>query len=206
MVWDKLKKFGGDVLAVGTLGLAGNENTRAALPLGKVTGAKPDSQKRLEETQRRLAAEQEARMEQMRQAHLQNLANRLMAFSPMNNHLAERMGPGAAFSPEQMGQLAASPFGGPQASPELQHYMSLSPEQRKVAHTLIGRGSGQDTLQAWGLAGMSADQITALEQERAAFEQQRQQEERRRAMVSGAFQPPQQQQAPFQFAPPLQRR
>jgi len=164
-----------------SLGLV-SEDTRAGLPvIGPLTGAKSDEQKRLEQTQQRLAAEQKQRMEQQRQVQMQNMANRMMAFAPMNNHVASRLGPQAAFSPEQMSQFAADPAGPPQVSPQLQAWMNMSDNDRNYVRghqadksLMGGRWSGVD--------------LRALDQQHVDFLGKQRAEQARRAQVAGAFQ------------------
>ncbi len=161
------------------------EDTRSRIPLvGPATGAVSDEQKRLEQTQQRLAAEAKQRMEQQRQINMQNTANRLMAFAPLNNHVASRLGPQAAFSPEQMSQFAADPQGAPKpGSPELGAWMRLSDPER--AYAMSHRGDKNLTFGGATWGNYNLDQ---LEQQRMQLMQQQQAEEQRRAMVSGAFQ------------------
>ncbi len=163
------------------------EDTRAGLPIiGPLTGAKSDEQKALEATQQRLAGEQKARMEQQRQVALQNTANRLTAFAPMNNHLASRGM--QAYSPQQMQQLAADPSGGPKASPDVQRWMGLTDDERNHVRMAVQRGQPTIAVGGKNWSGMTMQQLDALDQQTMAFSQQQNAEQARQAQVSSAFQ------------------
>jgi hypothetical protein len=162
------------------------EDTRSDIPIiGPLTGAKSDEQKALEATQRRLAEEQKQRMEQQKQAHLQNMANRLMAFAPMNNHLASRLGPQAAFTPQQMSQLAADPSGGPQAPADVQRWLALSDEERH--HIRQASQRGQKTIVDNSGFHWQNQNIADLDARGAAFHKAQQPEQARQSMVEAAF-------------------
>lgn len=196
--------FGQWALALPTGGLSLlPEDTRSNIPvIGPLTGAKSDEQKALESTQQRLADEQKKRLEQQRQIQMQNMANRLMAFAPLNNHVASRLGPQAAFSPEQMAQFGADPMGPPKAgSPELQAWARLSDQDR--AYAMSHRGDKNLTFGGATWGNYNLDQ---LEQQRMQLLQQQQQEQQRQAMISGAFQGMPQGPAPIPISAPAPAR
>lgn len=208
-LWDTVKNVGGLGLAplTGGLSLLGtSEDFRSGLPvIGGLTGAKSNEQKALEQTQQRLAGEQKARMEQQRQIGMQNLANRLTAFAPMNNHLASR---GLqAFTPQQMQQMAADPSGGPKADPAVQRWMSMSDQERQHVRDAIARG--QPTISAGGTtmwSNMSLPQLDQIEQQALAFSRTQGAEQRRQAQVGGAFQNIPAGPAPIQMPTPAAAR
>lgn len=207
-LWDTVKNVGGLGLAplTGGLSLLGTgEDFRAGLPvIGGLTGAKSDEQKALEATQQRLAGEQKARMEQQRQIGMQNLANRLTAFAPMNAHVASR---GLqAFSPQQMQQMAADPSGGPKADPAVQRWMSLTDQERQHVRDAKMRGQPTIIIRGQDFSSMPMDQILALDQAGVAFGQQQGAEQRRQAQVGAAFQGAPAGPAPIQMPTPAAAR
>lgn len=112
-VWDSLKKIGSVSLAPVTGGLslgAGGEDMVARVPLvGGFLGAETDSQKRLVKKQEELAKEAELQRKRNAQARMQALGQSMLAFNPQNQMMAQMFGPQAAFSPQQMAQMAADP-------------------------------------------------------------------------------------------------
>ncbi len=110
---DGLKKIASVSLAPVTGGLslgAGGEDLLARVPIvGGALGAQTDSQKALLKKQEELAAEAKKREQQNAQARMQALGQSMLAFNPQNQMMAQMFGPQAAFSPQQMSQMAQDP-------------------------------------------------------------------------------------------------
>jgi hypothetical protein len=125
MGWDWVKDIGGKVVAAGTLGLVGDEDLSSNLPGGWLRGAQSDEEKALLERQEEVRGDVKQQRARQEQAWLNARARGLQAFAPLNNMMAQKMGPQAAFSPQQMAEFAKSPLPAPQLTPDLQYYMSL---------------------------------------------------------------------------------
>lgn len=86
------------------------ENTMSKIPvLNALGGFEPDSQKALVKKQEQLAAEAKKRAAQNAQARMNALGQSMLAFNPQNQMMAQMFGPQAAFSPQQMAQMAQDP-------------------------------------------------------------------------------------------------
>lgn len=102
------------LLPIGTAGLS--------VGLEKMLfGGQSKEQKALKAQQEKLAQEAELRREQTQQARMQALGQRVLAFNPHNQLMAQMFGPQAAFSPEQLAGMAANPME-PAIDPELINY------------------------------------------------------------------------------------
>jgi hypothetical protein len=112
-MFDSLKKIASVSLAPVTGGLslgAGGEDMVARIPLvGGFLGAETNSQKALVKKQEELAKEAELQRKRNAQARMQALGQSMLAFNPQNQMMAQMFGPQAAFSPQQMAQMAADP-------------------------------------------------------------------------------------------------
>ncbi len=105
--------FSGRTLtAIGTLGgseLLG-EDTMSRIPgLNAIGGYKSDESKALIKKQEELAKEAELQKKRNAQMRMQALGQSMLAFNPQNQMMAQMFGPQAAFSPQQMAQMAADP-------------------------------------------------------------------------------------------------
>lgn len=167
-------------------------------------GGKSKEQEALERTQQRLAEEQKVRMEEQRQVSMQNMANRLMAFGPMNSHVASRGG--QAYSPEQMSQFAADPTGGPKASLEVQRWLALPEEERARIRSAKNNGMAKIISGNTDWGKIPQEKIWELDRQAAAFGGQQGAEDQRRAMVAGAFSNAPSGPAPIQMATPAAAR
>jgi hypothetical protein len=67
------------------------------------------AERQLLDKQKELAAEAAKRRQQLEQEGMNRIGQQLLAFNPQNQMLSQMFGPGAAFTPEQMGQLANDP-------------------------------------------------------------------------------------------------
>lgn len=86
------------------------EDTVARLPVvNGLLGAEADSQKALQKKQQELAEEAKRRAKLNQQMRMQALGQSMLAFNPQNQMMAQMFGPQAAFSPQQMAQMAADP-------------------------------------------------------------------------------------------------
>lgn len=86
------------------------EDTVARLPIvNGLLGAEADSQKALQKKQKELAEEAARRAKINQQMRMQSLGQSMLAFNPQNQMMAQMFGPQAAFSPQQMAQMAADP-------------------------------------------------------------------------------------------------
>lgn len=112
-LFDSVKKIGSMALAPVTGGaslLAAGEDTVARIPLvGGFLGAETDSQKKLVKKQEELAKEAEKRRKANAQARMNALGQSMLAFNPQNQMMAQMFGPEAAFSPQQLAQMAQDP-------------------------------------------------------------------------------------------------
>lgn len=90
-----------DAIGLGGLGLSG---------IGLVASQiKTGPEKALIAKQKELAEATEQRRKQQEQERLNRLGQQLLAFNPLNQAMARMYGPEAAFSPDQMSQLAGDP-------------------------------------------------------------------------------------------------
>lgn len=159
----------------GGLDLSGLEDFASRLPVvGSIFGARSNESKALERAQKQLAKDLQQRHGQVRSSQMQQMTNRLAAFSPMNAHLAERMGPQAAFSPDAMAKFAEDPMGPPQIDPSLIDYRGTDPNKQ-----------------------------AAVEQYFKDRDKYRQEEAARKAQLQAAFAPPQNAPKPLTMARPL---
>lgn len=159
----------------GGLSLSGLEDFASRIPVvGSIFGARSDEAKALERAQKQLAKDLEKRHGQVRSSQMQQMTNRLAAFSPMNQHLAERMGPQAAFSPDAMAKFAEDPMGPPEIDPSLVDYRGTDPGKQ-----------------------------AAVEKFFADRDRYRQEEAARKAQLQAAFAPPQNAPKPMTMARPL---
>src|SRR5215216_6449212 len=103
---------GRGLVTIGTLGgseLLG-EDTMSKIPgLNAIGGYQPDSQKALIKKQEELAKDAELQKKRNQQARMQALGQSMLAFNPQNQMMAQMYGPQAAFSPQQMAQMAGDP-------------------------------------------------------------------------------------------------
>jgi hypothetical protein len=105
-----LKRLG---LGIATGGLSEilGEDTMSGVPvLNTLSGAKSNEQKELERRQQEMATQLQKRAAVNQRARLQALGQKMLAFNPQNQMMAQMFGPQAAFSPEQMAQMTADPF------------------------------------------------------------------------------------------------
>lgn len=91
--------------------LGGSEDFRSRLPLvGGLTGAQSDAQKALLAKQKQMAEEAKKRQRINEQARMNALGQKILAFNPQNQMMAQMFGPEAAFSPQQFAQMAQNPM------------------------------------------------------------------------------------------------
>jgi hypothetical protein len=101
------------------------ENVVSRVPVvGALLGAKTDSEKALEAKQKQIAAEARKQQELNQQARMNALGQQMLAFNPQNQMMAQMFGPGAAFQPEQLAQMAQNPMK-PQLDPSLINYQGV---------------------------------------------------------------------------------
>jgi hypothetical protein len=102
-------QMGFDWTSGGLTRIAG-EDTLAKIPvLGAITGSKTDAQKALLKKQEELAKDAELQKKRNQQTRMQALGQSMLAFNPQNQMMAQMYGPQAAFSPQQMAQMAGDP-------------------------------------------------------------------------------------------------
>jgi len=89
--------------------------------LGPLLGAESSEQKALRAKQKQMADEAEKRMRANQESRMNALTQSMLAFDPYNQMIAQMMGPGAAFSPQQLQQMAQNPMK-PQLDPSLRDY------------------------------------------------------------------------------------
>jgi hypothetical protein len=99
---------------IGGLTLGGSEllgeDTMSKIPgLNAIGGYQPDSQKALIKKQEELAKDAELQKKKNQQMRMQALGQSMLAFNPQNQMMAQMYGPQAAFSPQQMAQMAGDP-------------------------------------------------------------------------------------------------
>lgn len=88
------------------------EDMASRIPLvGELTGSKTRGEKELLKAQRAMAADMKKRAGMNERARMNAMAQKLMAFGPQQQMMAQMFGPDAAFSPEQMAQMAQNPMG-----------------------------------------------------------------------------------------------
>lgn len=111
--WDSVKDIGAVGLAPLTFGTSlfgASEDTRSKIPLiGGLTGAQSDAEKALIKKQQQMAEDARKQKIANEQARMNALGQQMLAFNPRNQVMAQMFGPEAAFSPQQMGQMAADP-------------------------------------------------------------------------------------------------
>ena len=131
--------FGRLCIGRGTLGLSEvlGENTMSGIPvLGALGGYESDEQKALIKKQEQMAAEMKKRAQQNEQARMNALGQKMLAFNPQNQLMAQMFGPDAAFTPQQFADMAANPLANPAAASQA-HQQSLAsgkpmtPEQQQ---------------------------------------------------------------------------
>lgn len=118
------------LIGAGTLGLSelAGEDTMSKIPLlGSLGGYESDEKKALLAKQEELARETAKRREQMQRAGMNSLGQRLLAFNPQNQLMAQMFGPEAAFTPQQFAQMAQNPMGPPQPDADLINYQGTDP-------------------------------------------------------------------------------
>lgn len=146
-LWDSIKDVGGVVAAplTGGMSLVGmSENTRSRLPLiGGLTGAQSDAEKALIAKQKQMAEDAARQKRANEQARMNALGQQLLAFNPRNQVMAQMFGPDAAFTPQQMGAMAADPGAKSQADYHQAWQQSMA--------------SGKP------MAGMSADDLARMQ-------------------------------------------
>lgn len=105
------------------------ENMLSDIPvLGGLLGAESTEQKNLRAKQQQMAVEAEKRMRVNQEARMNALTQSMLAFDPYNQMVAQMVGPGAAFSPQQMQQMAQNPMK-PQLDPSLYGYQGTDPRK-----------------------------------------------------------------------------
>lgn len=117
-------------IGIGSLGLSelAGEDTMSKIPLlGSLGGYESDEKKALLAKQEELSKETAKRREQMQRAGMNSLGQRLLAFNPQNQLMAQMFGPEAAFTPEQFAQMVQSPMGPPQPDADLINYQGTDP-------------------------------------------------------------------------------
>lgn len=111
-----IKSPGDAFVTAGTLGLNKvlGEDTMSKIPgLNAIGGYTSDADKALVEKQKQLAEEAKKREEANAQARLQALGQSMLAFAPRNQMMNQMFGPQAAFSGQQMAQMANDPYAQP---------------------------------------------------------------------------------------------
>ena len=91
-------------------------------------GGDSKEQKALREKQEQLARETELRRQQTQTARMDAMGNRMAAFSPMNQRMAQMLGPEAAFQPSQLAGMVENPMK-PTLPPELYDYAGTDPKK-----------------------------------------------------------------------------
>jgi hypothetical protein len=82
----------------------------AKVPIfGPLSGAKTDEEKRLLAKQKQMAEEAKKRQAEVQRMRMNALGQQMLAFNPQNQMMAQMFGPEAAFSPQQMAQMANDP-------------------------------------------------------------------------------------------------
>jgi hypothetical protein len=132
-LWDTIKNVGSVALAPATGGLSlfgAGEDTLARIPVvGGLMGAQTDSQKALLKKQEQLAEEAKKRQRQNEQMRMQALGQSMLAFNPQNQMMAQMFGPQAAFSPQQMGEMARDPGARTREEFEAAQRQAMQPSQ-----------------------------------------------------------------------------
>lgn len=181
-LFDSLKSIGSVALAPATGGLsllAGGEDTLARVPvLGGLMGAQTDATKALLKKQEQLAAEAKAQQQKNAQMRMQALGQSMLAFNPQNQMMAQMFGPQAAFSPQQMAQMAADPG-------------ARSREEYSAAHAKAMEQPWQDRR----MTGWTGDDVKRMEED-----------EKRRRMIAQQTTPLGPGPAPLRMPPPAAAR
>jgi hypothetical protein len=103
---------GRSLIGLGTLGLSEvvGEDTMSKVPgLNAIGGYQSDSEKALLAKQQQMADDLKKRQADNERQRMNALGQQLLAFNPRNQMMAQVFGPEAAFTPQQMGQMAADP-------------------------------------------------------------------------------------------------
>ena len=111
--WDDVKTVGS--LGMTNLGLGWTglipEDMRSKIPVvNSLSGARSDEEKKLLAKQEQMAADMKRRQAINERARMNALGQKMLAFNPQNQLMAQMFGPEAAFTPEQFAQMAADPY------------------------------------------------------------------------------------------------
>ncbi len=108
----------------GTLDMFGIDPAKVP-GLRELTGSRTDAEKQLLEKQKQLAEEARKRQLANEQARLNAMGQKMLAFNPQNQMMAQMYGPEAAFSPQQFAQMAQDPYAKTQEDFSRAHAESL---------------------------------------------------------------------------------
>lgn len=183
---EKLAKIG---LApvTGGLSLLAPDDVTAKIPVVReLTGARTDAEKELVKRQKAMAEDVRKRQRLNERARMNALGQKMLAFNPQNQMMAQMFGPEAAFSPQQMGAMAADPMARSRGEYDAAHQQAMmaGPIDPKTRQRTGG------PMQGW-----TADDLQRMEED-----------ERRRAGVEAAFSPVGSGPAPLQKTRPMAAR
>lgn len=104
----------------------------------KIWGGRTDEQKDLIKKGEEIAAQLKVRQGQQQDARMHALGQQMLAFNPTNKMMAQIYGPGAAFQPEQMAQMAQGTAPAP-IDPSLINYKGGDPKKQAQVEEWIRR-------------------------------------------------------------------
>ncbi len=87
------------------------EDTMSKVPVvGSLLGAESNERKALRKKQQEMGADFKKRQRMNERARMNALGQKMLAFAPQSQMMAQMFGPEAAFSPQQMGAMSADPM------------------------------------------------------------------------------------------------
>jgi hypothetical protein len=152
--------------------------------------------KALIKKQKEMAEEAARQKKRNEQARMQALGQSMLAFNPQNQMMAQMFGPQAAFSPQQMAQMAADPTAGPEAEQWIKDAVARGEHKMPPAQWMEERGPGRN---ASGKDGeRAAQQLSAIKAHARAVEEDQARRDKQRQMIEGGLSPLPQGPAPIQ--------
>lgn len=133
--WKDALKVGLAPVTGGVSMLAGDDTLDKIPLVGAFTES--DEEKALLAKQKEMAAEAKKRQAQMQQSGMNALGQRMLAFNPQNQMMAQMFGPEAAFTPQQFAQMVQNPMRPPPPDPSLINYQGTDPAIRAQVQQAI---------------------------------------------------------------------
>lgn len=143
--------------------------------------------KALAKKQQEMADEAARQKKRNEQSRMQALGQSMLAFNPQNQMMAQMFGPQAAFSPQQMAQMAADPTPGPEAEQWIKDAVARGEQNMPPEQWMMERGPGRN---ASGKDGQhAAQQLSAIKAYARAVEEDQARRDKQRQMIEGGLSP-----------------